>query len=97
VIVLSPLLEEPTVSVLASLRERGHALVVVDVLAEEPDAMRTASAAGSPAARLWRLDRSSLVYRLGERGIPVVAWDGEGPVSAPLRPLSRRPLLSSRP
>lgn len=95
VILLSPLLEEAAVAAVASLRERGSPVVVVDVLVEEPQG------GDDPvfelARRLWRLDRQALMHRLAEHGVPVVAWDGGGPVGAALAPLAARPLLGSRP
>jgi len=91
VILLSPLLDEAAVAAVTSVRERGHPVVVVDVLVEEPVGGR--DEASQLALRLWRLDREALAYRLVERGVPVVSWDGVGPVGAVLTPLAHRPLL----
>ncbi len=92
VILLTPLLEEAAVAAVGRLSERGHAVVVVDVLAEEP-AVGTERAAVL-ARRLWRLDREALAFRIAARGVPVIGWDSSTPISAALRPLSRRPLTS---
>jgi uncharacterized protein (DUF58 family) len=92
VVLFTPLLENPAIEAVWGLRDRGYAVVVVDVLSSEPR-VRTRSGTGALALRLWRLDRHALRYRLATRGIPVVSWDGHEPLGARLRPLGRRPIL----
>lgn len=95
VVMFSPLLADAAVEAIAGLRRRGHPLVVVNVLAEEPT--------GDPrdeiddlTLRLWRLDREALLCRLAATGVPVVSWSGDGPLGPQLAPLAHRPLLGGR-
>lgn len=83
VTVLSPLLDERSVEVVRDLRERGCAMVVVDVLAgaEPPDV--APGRIGAVALRLWRLEQEALRSALAEVGIRVIPWDGIGPLDLP--------------
>ncbi len=74
------------------LRERGFPLVVVDVLTAEPRLDRRMRTSGL-ALRLWRLDRAAVRWQLEQLGVPVLHWDGEGPLDDALAPLRRRVLL----
>jgi uncharacterized protein (DUF58 family) len=81
VIMFSPLLDERAIDAAIDLRERGHAVIVTDVLATSPTPAPGSTVAGL-ALRLWRLERQALRYRLESLGIPVVGWPGE-PRDAP--------------
>ena len=71
VIALSPIVDTGSLESLLAIRRRGCALVVVDVL--PPDAIvETDDEVGYNALRLWRLERSMLIARLAELGVPVV-------------------------
>jgi uncharacterized protein (DUF58 family) len=91
-VLFSPLLHERALEVVRELRERGFALVVIDVLTAEPDPdPRLRSSA--LALRLWRLDRAALTWQLGQLGVPVLPWDGDGPLDDALAAVQRRVLL----
>ncbi len=94
VIVFSPLLDGRFVEALRDMRERGFALIVVDVLNTEPPARR--SFADVPARRIWRLEQQAIRFSLRELDVPVVAWDGVTPLDLPLAPYTRRPLMAHR-
>jgi uncharacterized protein (DUF58 family) len=81
VIMFSPLLDERAIDAATDLRERGHAVIVTDVLATSPIPAPGSTVAGL-ALRLWRLERQALRYRLESLGIPVIGWPGE-PRDAP--------------
>lgn len=76
VVMFSPLLDERAIDAAIDLRERGHAVIVTDVLATSPTPARGSTLAGL-TLRLWRLERQALRYRLESLGIPVVGWPGE--------------------
>jgi uncharacterized protein (DUF58 family) len=94
VYVFSPLLDPGVVEAVRDLADRGHPLVVIDVLAHEP----RQTTGGKPdhldalALRLWRLDRQAVRFVLGELGVPVVTWDGVDPLDLALAPLLRMPV-----
>jgi uncharacterized protein (DUF58 family) len=94
VYVFSPLLDPGVVEAIRDLADRGHPLVVIDVLAHEPQP----TTAGKPdhldalALRLWRLDRQAVRFVLGELGVPVVNWDGVEPLDLALAPLLQMPV-----
>jgi uncharacterized protein (DUF58 family) len=94
VVAFSPLLDDRFVEALRDMRERGFALIVVDVLTTEPPARR--SFADVTARRIWRLEQRSIRFSLRELGVPVVAWDGVAPLDLPLAPYTRRPLVVRR-
>jgi hypothetical protein len=73
VYVFSPLLDIRVVDAIADLRQRGHPIVVVDVLEFEPEATRTEL--DQLALRIWRLDRAATVHRLQDLGAVVLPWD----------------------
>lgn len=81
VVALSPLLDERSVNALLDLRGRGFDLAVVDIcpLAFAPPPRGPGDRA---AARLWRLWREVLRFRLERLGVPVAEWDGERPLAA---------------
>jgi uncharacterized protein (DUF58 family) len=78
VIMFSPLLDERAIDAAIDLRERGHAVIITDVLATSPTPAPGSTVAGL-ALRLWRLERQALRYRLESLGIPVIGWPGEPP------------------
>jgi uncharacterized protein (DUF58 family) len=94
VIAFSPLLDGRFVEALRDMRERGFALIVVDVLNTEPPRRR--GFADNLARRIWRLEQEAIRFSLRELGVPVVAWDGTAPLDLPLAPYTRRPLVAHR-
>lgn len=93
VVLFSPLLDPRAPEAARELRERGHPVVIVDVLTTEPVPGRR-NRLGEPALRLWRLDRVALRRELGQAGIAVVSWDGREQLDAVLAPLARLPLAA---
>src|SRR5580698_1121126 len=92
VVAFSPLLNQRFVETLRELRERGFAMLVVDVLnAEPPNRPRVAD---RMARRIWRMEQDAIRFSLRELGIPVVSWDGEQPLDLPLAGYTRRPLAA---
>jgi uncharacterized protein (DUF58 family) len=88
VIALSPMVDDASIESLLRIRRRGCALVVVDVL--PPDALPdTEDEVATAALRLWLLERSMLVARLVELGIPVAREYEEGGLGASLDALAR--------
>jgi uncharacterized protein (DUF58 family) len=94
VVVFSPLLDQRFVETLRDIRERGFALFVVDVLTAAPPARRTSTDAMT--RRIWQMEQQAIRFSLRELGVPVVHWDGEGPLDLPLAPYTRRPLVAHR-
>lgn len=94
VLVFSPLLDQSFVETLRDLRERGHAVIVVDVLNTVP------STGGGNLGRMgrsfWRMEQEAIRFSLHELGIGVVPWDGTGSLDLPLAPYTRR-ALTARP
>jgi uncharacterized protein (DUF58 family) len=91
--VFSPLIDPRAVEAVRDLRERGHAVVVVDVLTTEPRTDR--SAEGRLALRLWRLEREVLMHGLTEMGVTVLPWPegAEAGVGVALDRVHLEPLL----
>lgn len=88
---VTPLADDRFVDALQDLALRGNPAVVVEIPAGEP--RPDPEDPGAPLAlRLWRLDRDALRFSLTERGMPVVAWDGENTLDLVLAPLLRRPV-----
>ena len=88
---VTPLADDRFVDALQDLALRGNPAVVVEIPAGEPQP--DPDDPGAPLAlRLWRLDREALRFSLTERGMPVVAWDGEGTLDLALAPLLRQPV-----
>ena len=94
VVAFSPLLDGRFVEALRDMRERGFALIVVDVLNAEPPRRR--AFADNAARRIWPLEQDAIRFSLRELGVPVVAWDGVTPLDLPLAPYTRRPLVTRR-
>lgn len=93
VFVLSPLLDERVLTGLRDLRARGHPVLAVDVLTEEPRPAREV-ADERLALRVWRLDRRAVRHGLREMGVAVLDWDEEGRV--PVDRARLEPLLGGR-
>jgi uncharacterized protein (DUF58 family) len=94
VVAFSPLLDGRFVEALRDMRERGFALIVVDVLNTAPPARRRSGDVA--AARIWRMEQEAIRFSLRELGVPVIAWDGSEPLDLPLAPYTRRPLVTRR-
>ncbi len=88
VLALTPLLDPRAANLLAELRRRGQAVLVVDTLpaaAVEPSRRPLRGL----AERLWRLEREELLARLAEIGVPVAGWSGAGSLDAVLADVAR--------
>lgn len=72
VFVFSPLLDARIIDAVGDLRQRGHPVVVIDVLMGEPAANTTPE--DQLALRIWRLDRAAVMHGLGEMGAVVLPW-----------------------
>ena len=94
VVVFSPLLDHRFVEALRDMRERGLAMLVVDVLNTDPPAGRRA--ADRMARQLWQMEQEAIRFSLRELGVPVVHWDGAQPLDLPLAAYTRRPLAARR-
>lgn len=95
VFVLSPMLNETSVSATAMLARRGLPLTVIDTLPPEID---SADESRHPSLNdlAWRmrlLEREILLAQLTRVGCPVVAWRGPGTIDEVMRRLSRRAAL----
>lgn len=90
VFVFSPLLEPLVLEAIRDLRERGHPVIVVDVLGVEP----TATGESDLGVRIWRLERKVVLHRLRELGAVVVPWDPEAGVV--VERVRLEPLLGGR-
>ncbi|HEY6495321.1 MAG TPA: DUF58 domain-containing protein [Trebonia sp.] len=94
VVAFSPLLDGRFVEALRDMRERGFALIVVDVLTAVPPVRRRF--ADVAARRIWLMEQDAIRFSLRELGIPVLPWDGVTPLDLPLAPYTRRPLVARR-
>jgi uncharacterized protein (DUF58 family) len=95
ILVFSPLLSLRLVEALRELRERGFATIVVDVLCAEPDPGRGRYRGSADLAkRIWRMEQDAIRFSLRELGVPVVHWDGTGPLDEPLAPFTRQPMVT---
>jgi uncharacterized protein (DUF58 family) len=93
VVVFSPLLDQRFVETLRDMRERGFAMLVVDVLNAEPPARPRRT--DRMARRIWRMEQEAIRFSLRELGVPVVHWDGRQSLDLPLAGYTRRPLIAS--
>jgi uncharacterized protein (DUF58 family) len=98
VVVFSPLLDRRFVETLRDMRERGFAMLVVDVLNAEPPSRPGGLTRGTDriARRIWRMEQEAIRFSLRELGVPVVHWDGEESLDLPLAAHTRRPLAARR-
>jgi uncharacterized protein (DUF58 family) len=94
IMVFSPLLSPGFVEALRDLRERGFAIIIVDVLNAAPRYGR--SAVDRLTERIWRLEQEAIRFSLRELGVPVVHWDGEQSLDLPLAPYTRRVMVTRR-
>jgi uncharacterized protein (DUF58 family) len=92
VLAFSPLLDQRFVETLRDLREKGHLLLVVDVLNGEPAVGR--SSISRISRRYWRMEQEAIRFSLNQLGIGVVHWDGRQSLDLPLAPYTRRPLAA---
>jgi uncharacterized protein (DUF58 family) len=94
IMVFSPLLNPTLIETLRDLRERGLAVLIVDVLNAEPEPdSRTVA---QLAQRVWRMEQQAIRFSLRELGIPVVHWDGRQSLDEPLAPYTRRVMVAHR-
>jgi uncharacterized protein (DUF58 family) len=88
IVVLTPLMDPRSASMLARLVRSGRFVVAVDTL---PGGL--APPARGPwtdtAHRIWRLEREVLIGQLREHGVPVVTWAGAGSLDLVLRDVAR--------
>jgi uncharacterized protein (DUF58 family) len=94
VIAFSPLLDQKFVEALRDMRERGFAILVIDVLNVEPQAGM--AGVDRLARRIWRMEQHAIRFSLRELGVPVVHWDGQETLDIPLAAYRRRPLVAHR-
>ena len=94
VMVFTPLLDPRLAENLRDLRERGFALLVVDVLNSAPSG-GTDRLTGL-ASRIWRMEQEAVRFSLRELGIPVAHWDGQQSLDEPLAPYTRRAMVNRR-
>jgi uncharacterized protein (DUF58 family) len=94
IIVFSPLLSQRLVGALRDLRERGLAVLIVDVLNAEPEGGN--DSLSGLARRIWRMEQQAIRFSLRELGVPVVHWDGVQVLDEPLAPHTRRVMVSNR-
>jgi uncharacterized protein (DUF58 family) len=92
VIVFTPLTDDRAVSAVTLLRDGGSPVTVVEVLPDLPEPRRPID---RMAWRVWRLERAALRSELAARGVPVLPWDGVGPVELVLAPVTSRPAVGS--
>ena len=83
-VAFSPLLDGRFVEALRDMRERGFALIVVDVLNADP--ARPPPFADAAARRIWRMEQQAIRFSLRELGVPVVALGRRSPRSTSRSP-----------
>jgi uncharacterized protein (DUF58 family) len=93
ILVFSPLLDQRLVETLRDLRERGFAVMIIDVLNAEPG---SPDRLGTLARRIWRLEQEAIRFSLRELGIPLVRWDGVQSLDESLAPYTRRVMVTRR-
>jgi uncharacterized protein (DUF58 family) len=93
VLVFSPLLDRRLVESVRNLRERGFAILIIDVLNAEPG---EGGRIGALARRIWRMEQEAIRFSLRELGIPLVRWDGLQSLDEPLAPYTRRVMVTRR-
>jgi uncharacterized protein (DUF58 family) len=94
ILVFTPLMDPRLVETLRDLRQRGFAVLVIDVLNGEPWAGRGQTA--RLAQRVWRMEQQAIRFSLRELGIPVTHWDGEQSLDLSLAPYTRRVMVTRR-
>jgi len=95
-IMLTPLVDDRTTQILATLAQRARSVVAVDTLPPQarPD---DAGEWAELAWRLWQMEREAVISRLREVGVPVVRWEGTGSLDLVLRNVSRMAVAASLP
>jgi uncharacterized protein (DUF58 family) len=88
VMLLSPLLGAARPDRAVAIARAGHPVLVIDTLGEQPPSEEKREWTDL-AWRLQLLQRAADIDRLGEHGIPVVAWRGAGSLDEVLLRLSR--------
>jgi uncharacterized protein (DUF58 family) len=88
VIVLTPLLDQRTVEMLARMVRSGRIVIAVDTLGDLRVPL-PATQWMELAYHIWRLERQNLIAQLGEHGVPVVGWMGAGSLDQVLRDAAR--------
>jgi uncharacterized protein (DUF58 family) len=88
VVVLTPLLDLRSASMLARLARSGRFVVAVDTLPDNLPVPRPGPWTET-AYRIWRLERENAIGQLREHGVPVVVWAGAGSLDLVLRDVSR--------
>ncbi|MEU6497111.1 DUF58 domain-containing protein [Streptomyces sp. NPDC046984] len=88
-VLFSPLLDDRARLTALDLRRRGHPVVIVDVLCDQPRIERR-DRLGELTLRLWHLDREADRFELARWGVPVLPWDDGAPLDTVLAPLRRR-------
>lgn len=73
VVVLSPLLHEHSIALVADLRRSGHEVMLVDILHVAPPTTGDRRFVAI-AQRLWRLDRAATTLALRDHGVTVLEW-----------------------
>ena len=94
ILVFTPLMDPRLVETLRDLRQRGFAVLVIDVLNGEPGVGR--GRAARLAQRIWRMEQQAIRFSLRELDIPVVHWDGEESLDLSLAPFTRRVMVTRR-
>ncbi len=94
IIVFSPLLDPRLIEAVRDLRERGFAVLVIDVLNSAP--RHDNSTVSNLASRLWQLEQQAIRFSLTEIGVPVAHWDGVASLDVPLAPYTRRSIVVGR-
>ncbi len=105
-IVLTPLVDARSMTMLAQLARSGRSVIAVDTMPpaimaaiDAPPSVRPAAAPWirdgdymQSAARLWRYERANTIAQLREHGVPVVPWTGPGSLDDVLRQMSAVPI-----
>jgi uncharacterized protein (DUF58 family) len=94
IVAISPLLDSRLVEAVRELRERGFAVLVVDVLNDAPQ--QGSSTLSNLTVRLWRLEQQAIRFSLTEIGVPVTHWNGASSLDEPLARYTRRPIVVHR-
>lgn len=86
IVAFSTLLDAEFTLALIDLRDRGHAVLAVDVLPEHPF-----EAVSDPlVARLWTLHRAAMYRDMSIAGVDVVAWPDDRPLEQAMRVVTDR-------
>lgn len=89
VIAFSPLTGTAFMNHIGQIMQRGHTVIVVDTLPEIVVQDHPEAAWRSLAWRIRLLERAAEIERLGDLGVPIVRWLGDGSLDEVLRDVSR--------